>query len=103
MKVNAMTTQVQKIELTNVATRDAQLEENSAAQSTESPAPSIKIENNNDLHNLDIHYDDEVNLIQSLLKEQFTEEIIRKMPSDEYLSLLKLVNNFVNDLIDKKI
>jgi hypothetical protein len=42
-------------------------------------------------------------LIQHITKDGITHEVIRKMPSDEYLKLLQLMNHGLNRSLDKHV
>lgn len=42
-------------------------------------------------------------LIQNITTNRITDEVIRKMPSDEYLHLLKLMDDIIAGSVNKKI
>jgi hypothetical protein len=42
-------------------------------------------------------------LLQSIISDKISEKVIRKMPSDEYLSLLNLLDEIITGSIDKRV
>ena len=42
-------------------------------------------------------------LLQSILTDKLSDKVIRKMPSDEYLHLLSLLDEIVSGSIDKRV
>lgn len=42
-------------------------------------------------------------LLQSIVSDKITDKIIRKIPSDEYLHLLSLLDEIMSGSIDKKV
>lgn len=47
--------------------------------------------------------DQATGLIQNITSDRITDKVIRKMPTDEYLALLKLLDNIITGSINKKI
>lgn len=42
-------------------------------------------------------------LLQSIISDKISEKVIRKMPSDEYLHLLNLLDEIITGSIDKRV
>lgn len=42
-------------------------------------------------------------LMQTIVSDKITDEVIRKMPSDEYLHLLSLLDHLISGSIDKEV
>ncbi len=42
-------------------------------------------------------------LIQSIVSDKMTKEVIRKIPSDEYLKMLNMLDDIVNGFIHKEV
>ncbi|MCL9684635.1 flagellar protein FlaG [Legionella maioricensis] len=47
--------------------------------------------------------DEATGLLQAIVTDKITDKVIRKMPSDEYLHLLSLLDEIINGSIDKHI
>ncbi|CEG56691.1 hypothetical protein [Legionella fallonii] len=80
------------------------------------PADSLKLANetieNRDRSNLPDNYadaetkhtlDNATGLLQTIVTDKLSDKVIRKMPSDEYLRLLSLLDNIINGSIDKHV
>lgn len=48
-------------------------------------------------------FDEATGLLQSIVTDKISEKVIKKMPTDEYLKLLSLLDNIVNGSIDKRV
>ncbi len=73
---------------------------------TEKPSqPVNKISNTGSLADSDMKYtlDEATGLLQAIVSDKITDKVIRKMPSDEYLHLLSLLDEIINGSIDKHI
>ncbi|MDI9818849.1 MULTISPECIES: flagellar protein FlaG [unclassified Legionella] len=53
----------------------------------------------------DIKYtiDEATGILQAIVVEKLSDEVIRKLPPDEYLQLLSLLNEMVSGFIDEKV
>jgi uncharacterized FlaG/YvyC family protein len=115
MKVNAISTQITKLQ-SQINSEEKPVTKNSEKKThptvnTNEPSVSNKQLNNESVqHKIEIEaqelalkFHDNVGLIQSIISERLTADIIRKMPSDEYIDLLKLAGEYVDGLIDKEI
>jgi hypothetical protein len=49
---------------------------------------------------IELLIDKATGLIQNITKDGLTNEVLRKMPSDEYLKLLQLMNNGISNSLD---
>jgi uncharacterized FlaG/YvyC family protein len=47
--------------------------------------------------------DDATGLLQSIVVEKISDKVLRKLPSDEYLHLLSLLDEIVNGSINKRV
>lgn len=47
--------------------------------------------------------DEATGLLQTIVTDTLSDEIIRKMPPDEYLQLLSMIDRMVRGTIDKKV
>ncbi len=47
--------------------------------------------------------DDATGLLQSIVIEKISDKVLRKLPSDEYLHLLSLLDEIVNGSINKRV
>lgn len=47
--------------------------------------------------------DEATGLIQTIVSEKMSEDVIRKMPPDEYLQLLTLLDDIISGSIDKQV
>ena len=47
--------------------------------------------------------DQATGLLQSIISDRISDKVLRKMPTDEYLHLLSLLDEIVNGSIDKRI
>lgn len=70
---------------------------------SDSKAPTVKAQVNSlKVTDLSVKYHQDTGLIQSIVTDNLTEDIIRKIPSDEYLELLRLVDEYISQNIDKQ-
>lgn len=47
--------------------------------------------------------DEATGLLQTIVTDKLSDEIIRKMPPDEYLQLLSMIDRMIRGTIDKKV
>lgn len=55
------------------------------------------------INNTEMNYSNESGLIQTIVTDKLSGEVIRKMPSDEYLKLLSLLDEMISGSIDKEV
>jgi|GEM_PF-4773366 len=68
-------------------------------------APTSKTSASNSFFDTDtkMALDHATGLLQSIVSDKITDRVIRKMPSDEYLHLLSLLDDIISGSIDKHV
>lgn len=78
------------------------------SQSTPSPPNGVTSDNQqpsppkllSQATDLSTKYHADQNVIQSIVKDDLSDEIIRKLPSDEFIDLLRLVDEYLQNHVD---
>ncbi|MDX1836844.1 hypothetical protein DIZ81_04075 [Legionella taurinensis] len=66
-------------------------------------APPIAKTNNDNNVQIRQALDEATGLLQTIVTDKLSEEVIRKMPPDEYLKLLSLLDEMISGSVDNRI
>ena len=92
----------------NVNIQDKKLVAKTTQQNQAQPPPKnsstdSKVQINHSLPELNLKYHEATGLLQSITKEPLTGEIIRKIPSDEMLELYSLLDEYIQNIVNKNV
>ena len=81
------------------------IQKDTVKSSVKTSQPVNKTSDTGSLADSDMKYtlDEATGLLQAIVTDKITDKVIRKMPSDEYLHLLSLLDEIINGSIDKHI
>lgn len=92
-----------KIELSNISHGIASDPVYQAQELSPGPTESVQSKANTPPADVTRVLDEATGLIQTIVTEKMSEDIIRKMPPDEYLQLLTLLDDIISGSIDKQV
>ena len=109
MKIDSQSLQVLKVskdthsKTTRIANDNDRLFVRKANAKPIETLPQDKTSNPVPSREFDLSMHDKSGLLQSIVSEKLTGDIIRKMPADEYLDLVSFISEIVNGSLDKKV